>query len=103
MNISIFGLGYVGCVATGCLAEQGHRVIGVDPQPTKVYYINHGQATIIEEGISEILAAQHAAGRISATLSAVEAVSATEVSFICVGTPPSPNGQLDLTAIAKVA
>ncbi len=103
MNISIFGLGYVGCVATGCLAQQGHRVIGVDPQPSKVEFINKGQATIIEEGIAEILAAQHAAGRISATTSAAEAVAATEVSFICVGTPSTPNGHLDLTAINKVA
>ncbi len=103
MKISIFGLGYVGCVATGCLAEQGHHITGCDPQPTKVAFINQGQATIIEEGISEILAAQHAAGRISATCSSAEAVAATEVSFICVGTPPTPNGHLDLSAINKVA
>jgi len=103
MNISIFGLGYVGCVATGCLAQQGHRVIGVDPQQTKVDFINQGKPTIIEEGIAEIMAAQHAAGRISATRSAAEAVAATDVSFICVGTPPTPNGHLDLTAITKVA
>jgi GDP-mannose 6-dehydrogenase len=103
MNISIFGLGYVGCVASGCLAQQGHRVIGVDPQQTKVDFINQGQPTIIEEGIAEIMAAQHAAGRISATRSAAEAVAATEVSFICVGTPPTPNGHLDLSAITKVA
>jgi len=103
MNISIFGLGYVGCVATGCLAQQGHRVIGVDPQQTKVDFINQGKPTIIEEGIAEIMSAQHAAGRISATRSAAEAVAATDVSFICVGTPPTPNGHLDLTAITKVA
>jgi GDP-mannose 6-dehydrogenase len=103
MNISIFGLGYVGCVATGCLAQQGHRVIGVDPQQTKVDFINQGKPTIIEEGIAEIMSAQHAAGRISATRSAAEAIAASEVSFICVGTPPTPNGHLDLTAIVKVA
>jgi len=103
MNISIFGLGYVGCVATGCLAQQGHRVIGVDPQQTKVDFVNQGKSTIIEEGIAEIMAAQHATGRISATRSAAEAVTATEVSFICVGTPPTPNGHLDLTAITKVS
>jgi len=103
MNISIFGLGYVGCVATGCLAQQGHRVIGCDPQQTKVDFINHGQATIIEEGITEILAAQHAAGRISATRSVAEAIAASDVSFVCVGTPPTPNGHLDLSAIFKVS
>jgi len=102
-NISIFGLGYVGCVGVGCLAQLGHRVIGVDPQQTKVDFINAGQATIIEEGIAEILAAQHASGRIRATRSGAEAVAATAVSFICVGTPPTPNGHLDLSAIEKVA
>lgn len=103
MNISIFGLGYVGCVATGCLAQQGHHVVGVDPQPTKVDFINRGQSTIIEEGIAEIMAAQLAAGRISATTSSAEAVLKTDVSFICVGTPPTAHGHLDLTAITKVA
>jgi len=96
-------LGYVGCVGIGCLAELGHHVIGVDPQQTKVDFINNGQPTIIEEGITEIMTAQHAAKRISATRSAAEAVIATEVSFICVGTPPTANGHLDLTAITKVA
>jgi len=103
MNISIFGLGYVGCVAAGCLAKHGHKVVGVDPQQTKVDYINDGLPTIIEEGIAELLAAQHAAGRISATVSAGEAVAATEVSFICVGTPPTAEGHLDLRAIERVA
>ena len=103
MKISIFGLGYVGCVGAGCLAQLGHRVIGVDPQRTKVDFINEGKPTIIEEGIAEILAAQHAAGRISATSSVEMAVMATDVSFICVGTPPTANGHLDLGAVVKVA
>jgi GDP-mannose 6-dehydrogenase len=103
MEISIFGLGYVGCVGAGCLAQLGHRVTGVDPQQTKVDFINQGKPTIIEAGITEILAAQHAAGRISATRSVAAAIAATEVSFICVGTPPTANGHLDLTAIIKVA
>ncbi len=103
MEISIFGLGYVGCVGVGCLAQLGHRVTGVDPQSTKVEFINQGKPTIIEEGVNEILATQHAAGRIRATASSAEAIAATDVSFICVGTPPTSNGHLDLTAIAKVA
>jgi GDP-mannose 6-dehydrogenase len=81
----------------------GHRVIGVDPQPTKVDFINQGKPTILEEGIAEMLAVQHSAGRINATCLAAEAVAATEVSFICVGTPPTANGHLDLAAIASVA
>jgi GDP-mannose 6-dehydrogenase len=90
-------------VGAGCLAQAGHRVIGVDPQQTKVDFINQGRPTIIEEGIEEILATQYAAGRISATRMAGAAIQATEVSFICVGTPPTANGHLDLGAITKVA
>jgi GDP-mannose 6-dehydrogenase len=102
-KISIFGLGYVGCVGIGCLAQQGHRMVGVDPQATKVEFINQGRATIIEKGIDEILAAEHLAGRISATSEVRKAILETEVSFICVGTPPTPNGHLDLSAIHAVA
>jgi len=103
MNISIFGLGYVGCVAMGCLARKGHRVIGVDPQASKVEFLNQGRPTIIEKDIDELIAEQHRLGRISATQDAATAVLATDVSFICVGTPPTANGHLDLTAIRHVA
>lgn len=103
MNISIFGLGYVGCVALGCLAQAGHRVIGVDPQPSKVNYINLGKPTIIEVGIDTLIAEQHAAGKIKATTSDMEAIRLTEVSFLCVGTPSTANGHLDLSAIYAVA
>jgi GDP-mannose 6-dehydrogenase len=103
MKISIFGLGYVGCVASGCLAQMGHHVIGVDAQQTKVDFINQGRPTIIEEGIAEILAETTARGQVRATCSAQEAIRDSEVSFICVGTPSTSNGHLDLTAITKVA
>ena len=103
MNISIFGLGYVGCVGMGCLAQQGHCMVGVDAQATKVDFIKQGSATIIEKDIDRLLADEHRAGRITATQDVVEAVFQTEVSFICVGTPSTSNGHLDLTAIHKVA
>ena len=67
MNISIFGLGYVGCVSLGCLAKNGHYVIGVDTNLTKVEQINSGKATIIEKDVDTIIAEQRAAGIISAT------------------------------------
>lgn len=102
-NISIFGLGYVGCVALGCLARAGHRVIGVDTQKIKVDFINQGKATIIEPGIDSLFAEQHHMGTISATIDGLQAVKQTEVSFICVGTPSTANGHLDLGAIFKVA
>ncbi len=103
MNLSIFGLGYVGCVGMGCLARLGHVVTGVDAQKTKADYLAAGRPTIRETGIAELLAEQHAAGRIHATTDPAAAVAATDVSFVCVGTPASSTGQLDLSAIRTVA
>jgi len=102
--ISIFGLGYVGCVSLGCLAQNGHNVIGIDVNPIKVDQINSGKPTIIENGISEIVAEQYKLGRISATLENYKkAVLSTEISIITVGTPSSKNGHLKLNYVFKVA
>jgi len=103
MNISIFGLGYVGCVSLGCLAKNGHNVVGVDVSQTKVDLINSGKPTIIEKDIDSIIAEQFAAGRISATRDFADAVRQTEVSIICVGTPSSPDGHLNLDYIFTTA
>ncbi len=103
MNISIFGLGYVGCVSLGCLAKNGHHVVGVDVSQTKVNQINAGKATIIEKDIDHIISEQRQAGNIEATTSAKEAVLKTEISIICVGTPSSDKGHLNLEFIFKVA
>lgn len=99
MNISIFGLGYVGCVSTGCLAQNGHRVIGVDVIDFKVDLVNNGRPTIIEKDIDKILYEQWKNGRISATKDYVQAVMYTEVSMICVKTPSTNNGHLDLSYV----
>jgi GDP-mannose 6-dehydrogenase len=103
MNISIFGLGYVGCVSMGCLAERGHRVIGVDISKTKVDQINSGRATIIEQGIDQVIFDQHKAGNIEATMNPQDAVAKTDISIIAVGTPTTDNGHLNLQYIFKVA
>ena len=103
MNISIFGLGYVGCVGAACLAKLGHRVVGVDVNENKVRLINEGKPTIIEEGIAELCAEAHSKGLMSATMDVREAVHATDVSFIVVGTPSSKEGHLNLNYIYKVA
>jgi len=103
MNISIFGLGYVGCVGAACLAKLGHRVVGVDVNENKVRLINEGKPTIIEEGIAELCAEAHEKGLMSATMDVREAVRATNVSFIVVGTPSSKEGHLNLNYIYKVA
>ncbi|MGF1585941.1 MAG: nucleotide sugar dehydrogenase [Bacteroidales bacterium] len=103
MNISIFGLGYVGCVSMGCLAEQGHHIIGVDVSETKVNQVNSGKPTIIETGISQIFSDQHKAGNIEATLDAEEAVLKTAISILSVGTPSTDKGHLNLEYIFKVS
>ena len=103
MKISIFGLGYVGCVSLGCLSRNGHQVTGVDLNNKKVDFINRGKATIVEKEIDEIISEQHKLGKISATTDGIDAVRNTEVSIICVGTPSTPNGHLDINAILKVS
>ncbi len=103
MKISIFGLGYVGCVSLGCLAKNGHHVIGVDVSTTKVAQINNGLSTIIEKDIDTIIKEQHEAGNISATTDFEKAILQTEISVIAVGTPSTPHGHLNLEYIYKVA
>ena len=102
MKISIFGMGYVGTVSAGCLAHEGHQVLGVDPVQTKVDLINAGQSPIIEADIGEIIAAAVRSGRLRATDNQDEAISKTELSFVCVGTPSQPNGNLDLKFIRRI-
>jgi len=102
VKISIFGMGYVGTVSAGCLAQNGHEVIGVDPVRTKVDLINAGQSPIIEAEIGKIIAEAVRSGRLRATDNQDEAINQTELSFVCVGTPSQANGNLDLTYIRRV-
>jgi GDP-mannose 6-dehydrogenase len=102
LKLSVFGLGYVGTVSAGCLAHQGHEVIGVDPIRTKIDLINRGQSPIVEADIGEIMSAVVSTGNLRATDDSAEAVLSTDLSFICVGTPSQPNGNLDLRYIRRV-
>jgi len=102
LKISIFGLGYVGTVSAGCLAKDGHEVVGVDPVRTKVDLINKGQSPIIEAEIGEIISSSAKTGAVRATEDVAEAVRETELSFVCVGTPSQSNGNLDLRYIRRV-
>ncbi len=102
MKISIMGLGYVGAVSAGCLAKQGHEVIGVDPQQAKVDLINAGKTPIIERDIGDIIARAVAEGRLRATTDVQEAVRHTDLSLICVGTPSLGNGHIDLRYVRRV-
>lgn len=103
MNISIFGLGYVGCVSLGCLAQNGHKIIGVDVNAHKVDLINTGKPTIIEKDIDKIIHEQFINKNIRATTNCEEAIGDSEISIICVGTPSTKEGHLNLNYIYKVA
>lgn len=102
MRVSIFGLGYVGTVCAGCLAQEGHQIIGADLVSTKVDLINAGKSTVIEAELSAIIAEAVECGRLRATNNADEAVENSELSFVCVGTPGQINGNLDLTHVRHV-
>jgi GDP-mannose 6-dehydrogenase len=102
MRISVFGIGYVGVVSCGCLAELGHEVIGVDISPEKVEMLAAGRSPIVEEAIDTLIAGAVQQGRLTATSDVAAAVAATEVSFISVGTPSAADGSVSLAAVDNV-
>jgi GDP-mannose 6-dehydrogenase len=102
MKVSVFGLGYVGCVSAACLAKDGHEVVGVDVNPTKVGIINEGRSPIVEPGIEDLISEVVTAGKLRASSDGAEAVRNTELSVICVGTPSNPNGSLDFSYVTRV-
>lgn len=103
MRVSVFGLGYVGCVSAASLARVGHDVIGVESNAEKAALINAGRSPIVEPGLEEVLAEVTSTGRLRATSFAAEAVAATQLALVCVGTPSRPNGQLSVDALERVA
>ena len=102
MKISVLGLGYVGAVSAGCLAQEGHEVIGVDPEQRKVDLINAGKTPIIEKDIGHIIEKQVAEGRLAATMDVVDAVQRSDLVMVCVGTPSRSNGDIELKYIRRV-
>ncbi|RPJ66866.1 MAG: nucleotide sugar dehydrogenase [Acidobacteria bacterium] len=103
MKVAVFGLGYVGCVSAAALAEDGHDVIGVDVNPDKAASVNEGRSPIVEPGLEQLIARGREAGRLRATTDTGEAVAASDVSLLCVGTPSRKNGSLDLQYLKRVS
>src|SRR4026209_1786524 len=99
MNVTICGMGYVGCVTAACFARMGHNVTGVDLQTTKVDLINSGRSPIIEPGLDELIAGEIKAGRLRAA-EGIETLG--DVSLICVGTPSNDNGSFGLGQVLKI-
>ena len=102
MRISVFGLGYVGLVTALCHAADGHRVWGVDKDPTKIERLRQGIPTIREPGLDELLQQALAADGFTVTIDAKDAVASTDIALICVGTPSSVERGTDLSFVLMV-
>jgi GDP-mannose 6-dehydrogenase len=102
MKLSVFGLGYVGCVSAACFSRVGHEVIGVDSNPLKVEVINAGRSPIVEPGVEDLIVAAVKAQRLRATTDVASAIAGSDLSLVCVGTPSNHNGSLDLRHIKRV-
>lgn len=102
MKIAIFGLGYVGSTAAGCIASEGHSVIGVDVSAAKVEALNSGRAPVYEPGLDEMIAESREAGRISATTSLTDELDDCDIAIVCVGTPSGVDGAHDMRFIVQV-
>jgi GDP-mannose 6-dehydrogenase len=102
MDISVFGIGYVGAVSAACLVADGHSVTAVDTNQQKVKAFGKGQSPIVEPGLDDLIAKGASSGRLRATVDSEEAVRASDASFICVGTPSLANGNLDLNYVVRV-
>ena len=101
VKLSIFGLGYVGAVSAACFANEGHEVVGVDVNPSKVEIINSGHSPVIEAGIDEMITDVVREGKLRATTHVDDAVLNSELSLVCVGTPSNENGSLKLDYIER--
>jgi GDP-mannose 6-dehydrogenase len=102
-RIAVFGMGYVGCVSAACFAERGHEVVGVDVNPDKVRMVAEGRTPVVEERIGELIAEVVGSGALRATTSPAEAVGATDVGLVCVGTPSDVSGGLSTEYLQRVA
>jgi GDP-mannose 6-dehydrogenase len=103
MRVSIFGLGYVGSVSGACLAQLGHQVIGVDANAAKVAMINQGLPPVVEAGMSELLGMVTKRRAFRATENWQDAVAASDIALVCVGTPSCANGRLSTEIVQRVS
>jgi GDP-mannose 6-dehydrogenase len=102
MRISIFGLGYVGCITAACLARDGHTVIGVDVNLLKTELLNAGRSPVMEPGLDELVGLVVKSRSLLTSPDSQMAVQDSEISMICVGTPSNDNGSLKLQHVENV-
>ncbi|HTV48542.1 MAG TPA: UDP-glucose/GDP-mannose dehydrogenase family protein [Phycisphaerae bacterium] len=103
MKIAVMGCGYVGLVSGTCLASLGHKVIGVDVDQKRVDALSRGEIPIYEPGLSELIRAETAQGRLRFSTNAIAAIRESPTIFIAVGTPPAPSGGADLSMLFAAA
>jgi GDP-mannose 6-dehydrogenase len=103
MKISVFGLGYVGCVSAACFCDLGHEVWGIDVDASKVDFLKNGKSPIVEQDLPDLIDKYFRIGTLHGTTSAEEAVRNTELSLVCVGTPSLPSGALNIEYVQRVA
>jgi GDP-mannose 6-dehydrogenase len=101
-NVSVFGIGYVGCVSAACLCRDGHQVVGVDIDSDKVAELNAGHAPIAEPGLTELVDTHVRAGNLRATTDVSDAVRASQIALVTVGTPSDDDGELSTRAVEEV-
>lgn len=102
-KIAVIGVGYVGLVTGTCLAELGHQVIGVDIDPSKINNLQKGIIPIYEIGLEELVIKNTQNKRLSFTTDISKAVKESDVVFIAVGTPPMPDGSVNMEYVNAVA
>jgi GDP-mannose 6-dehydrogenase len=102
MRISVFGLGYVGCVTAACLAHDGHQVIGIEINPTKVELLRSGYSPIIEPGLEELVKEGINSGNLKVSTESQDNIQESDISLICVGTPSKDNGSLNTQFVENV-
>jgi UDPglucose 6-dehydrogenase len=103
MKVAVVGVGYVGLVAAACLADGGNHVVCVDKDEKKIDNLRNGVIPIYEPGLTEIVKKNVQAGRLTFTTDLQEGVDNSLVIFIGVGTPSSPDGSADISAVLGVA
>ena len=103
MNVTVFGIGYVGLVQAAVLADTGHHVICVDIDETRVENLKKGVIPIYEPGLTPIVEENYKLGRLEFTTDAKVGVEHGDIQFIAVGTPPGEDGSADLKYVLAVA
>ncbi len=102
MKIAILGLGYVGCTAAGCIASQGHRVLGIDVSAGKVETLNSGKSPVYEPGLDDLIAKARADGLLEATTEIGDGLDDCDIAIVCVGTPSGVDGAHNMSYIVQV-